>query len=102
MGLFFFVLIALLPFIIERIIKVKFMFLDALNSKETTLAYKNNIACQEKIFDRKWGSLYKGFKKDKMSINHNFIFIIRRQLFVMVIYWIDFPAVQIIGLVLTN
>jgi len=30
------------------------------------------------------------------------MFVVRRQIFIMVVFWVDFPALQIIGLVLTN
>jgi hypothetical protein len=70
------------------------MFLDARNSAETSQDYKDSIALQERKFDKKWGPIFIDFKKeDKMSIAHNFFFIVRRQIFVMIIFWIPFPAI---------
>jgi len=54
------------------------MFLDGQESKDTTPEYKSVLASEERMFDKKWGPLFNDFKKDKMSMSHNFVFIVRR------------------------
>ena len=71
------------------------MFLDAYNSKETSVEYKSLVASMERAYDKQWISFYEGLKeKSKLAMMYNYFFIIRKFFFVMsVYYWYDFVAI---------
>jgi hypothetical protein len=81
----------------QRKLQQKFFLVDAINSKETSQEYKSLVMSHERVFDKKFGDFYGGLKtQSRMAMNYNYIFILRRFLFVFTAYyWYGQVAIQI-------
>ena len=104
MALVFFLFIAFLPLFIQRKLHQKFVFIDGINSKETTPEFKEFLAMEERKFDKEWQCFYEDLRTDsRLTMMYNYFFILRRFFFSLSLFYMyDYAALQIIVFVLSS
>lgn len=92
MSLFFGFYVAALPIFLLGKIKYRFKHMNEEMSLHSKQEYKEKMALHDKEFNKKWEMFYQDIKKTKMAMIYNYVFVLRKMIFVLGVYFLDIPS----------